>query len=170
MRARQQKTEWDWNITIFEWETRKKVRDGLHCPASGPLSVLFGAMSDSSSGDDSDGDRSQVAKSQKRSSSFQLNDAFTFDLGGSAAGGPRHAWNFADLRKGGDPQRGANSTTVHEKIEKLIKRKEMRQHNLAAAERLAQSSSTWHFFCLAGFLLRGNGRQTKQSPHTHVRW
>ncbi len=72
-------------------------------------------------------------------STFVLNDAFSFDDGGGAFGTePLHAWNFSKLRSGADPQQGKHSTTVQQKVDKLLKRKEMRQHNLAAAERSRQ--------------------------------
>ena len=85
-----------------------------------------------SSGSDSDGEDGVKRAPTKRAATFQMNDAFEFDLGGSAPGGgsgPLHAWSFTKLRAQQTDSSGR--TSVGDKINKLLDRNAEREKNLA---------------------------------------
>ena len=90
-----------------------------------------------SSGADSDRDEGDApSKTTKRSSTFVMNSGFDFDLGSPAGTQPLHAWNFTKLRANAAATSTAhNTTSVGDKVARVLDRNETRRKSLAAFAR-----------------------------------
>lgn len=86
----------------------------------------------------SESDQEESGLRSNRASTFVMNEGFEFDLGGGDDGKPLQSWSFKKIRDDFKSQRPANTTSVNEKISKLLSRRETREKNLQKMQQSQQ--------------------------------